>query len=76
MVMRLRFAALVVFAVAAVTLSGCASSDADQPATAPPPSVGPATGAPSATPLYGIPQPDVMTTCQQGTPFQVTKIEP
>ncbi|MEV6930307.1 hypothetical protein AB0M46_38300 [Dactylosporangium sp. NPDC051485] len=26
--------------------------------------------------VYGTPQPDLMTTCQQGTPFKVTKIEP
>ncbi|MER7008265.1 hypothetical protein ABT297_35180 [Dactylosporangium sp. NPDC000555] len=25
--------------------------------------------------VYGTPQPDLMTTCQQGTPFQVTRIE-
>ncbi|MFG2040733.1 hypothetical protein [Dactylosporangium sp. NPDC048998] len=25
--------------------------------------------------VYGTPQPDLMTTCQQGTPFQVTKVE-
>jgi hypothetical protein len=26
--------------------------------------------------VHGVPQPDLMTTCQQGTPFRVTKIEP
>jgi hypothetical protein len=133
--MRLRFAALVVFA--AVALGGCGSAGSSEPVTAPPPSIGDsvdasggsstgsAAGTPSTQPadpsgavvvihgtvadgveagcvllntdskaylliggdraamksgakltVHGVPQPDLMTTCQQGTPFQVTKIEP
>ncbi|WP_432979075.1 hypothetical protein [Dactylosporangium sp. CA-233914] len=25
--------------------------------------------------VYGTPEPDLMTTCQQGTPFRVTRVE-